>query len=137
VLCHTFLNRQFEYVWPDATFVIVRPNHRFVSVGVIGSTRASARSAGHGHRPFGRGDVLERVLRKLRRRGLRAVKLVVSDATKGIKAAVAKLLNGSWQRRRMDTMRNALAHAGRKYGYHQSLSLSGPKRSATIDRSQE
>jgi transposase-like protein len=76
-------------------------------------------------------------LRRLRRRGLQAVKLVVSDAHEGIKAAIAKLLSGSWQRCRMHTMRNALAHAGRKYGYHQSLSLSGPKRSATIDRSQE
>ena len=32
-------------------------------------------------------------LRKLRRRGLRGVKLVVSDAHEGIEAAVAKLMN--------------------------------------------
>ena len=37
-------------------------------------------------------------LRKLARRGLRGVKLVVSDAHEGIKATVAKVLNASWQR---------------------------------------
>ena len=52
-------------------------------------------------------------LRKLRRRGLRGVKLVVSDAHEGIKAAIAKLINATWQRCRVHTMRNALAHAGK------------------------
>jgi transposase-like protein len=52
-------------------------------------------------------------LRKLRRRGLRGVKLVVSDAHEGIKAAVAKLMNATWQRCRVHAMRNALAHAGK------------------------
>ena len=37
-------------------------------------------------------------LRTLRQRGLRVVKLVVSDAHEGLKAAVAKLLNATWQR---------------------------------------
>ena len=52
-------------------------------------------------------------LRKLRRRGLRGTKFVVSDAHEGIKAAVTKLMNASWQRCRVHTMRNALAHAGK------------------------
>jgi len=52
-------------------------------------------------------------LRKLTRRGLRGVKLVVSDAHEGIKAAVAKVLSATWQRCRVHFMRNALAHAGR------------------------
>jgi putative transposase len=60
-------------------------------------------------------------LRKLRRRGLRGVKLVISDAHEGIKAAVSKVLTASWQRcrvqfaslrsRRLGVMRNVLAHA--------------------------
>jgi transposase-like protein len=41
------------------------------------------------------------------------VKLVISDAHEGIKAAVAKLMNATWQRCRVHTMRNALAHAGK------------------------
>ena len=52
-------------------------------------------------------------LRKLRRRGLRGTRLVISDAHEGIKAAVTKLMNASWQRCRVHTMRNALAHAGK------------------------
>jgi putative transposase len=52
-------------------------------------------------------------LRRLTRRGLRGVKLVISDAHEGIKAAVAKLMNATGQRCRVHTMRNALAHAGK------------------------
>ena len=52
-------------------------------------------------------------LRKLARRGLRGVKLVVSDAHEGLKAAVARVLHASWQRCRVHFMRNALAHAGK------------------------
>src|SRR5205823_855411 len=52
-------------------------------------------------------------LRKLACRGLRGVKLVVSDAHEGIKVTVAKVLNASWQRCRVHFMRNALAHAGK------------------------
>jgi transposase-like protein len=53
-------------------------------------------------------------LRKLARRGLRGVKLVVSDAHDGLRAAVAKVLNASWQRCRVHFMRNVLAHAGKQ-----------------------
>ena len=52
-------------------------------------------------------------LRKLTRRGLRGVKLVISDAHEGIKAAVSKLLCATWQRCRVHFARNALAYAGR------------------------
>lgn len=52
-------------------------------------------------------------LRKLTRRGLRGVKLVVSDAHEGIKAAVTKVLCATWQRCRVHFMRNVLAHAGK------------------------
>jgi transposase-like protein len=52
-------------------------------------------------------------LRKLARRGLRGVKLLISDAHEGIKAAIAKVLNATWQRCRVHFMRNALAHAGK------------------------
>ena len=52
-------------------------------------------------------------LRKLARRGLRGVKLVISDAHEGIKAAAARVLSATWQRCRVHFMRNVLAHAGR------------------------
>ena len=41
------------------------------------------------------------------------MKLVISDAHEGIKAAVSKVLNATWQRCRVHFMRNALAHAGK------------------------
>ena len=44
-------------------------------------------------------------LRKLKRRGLAGVKLVISDAHEGIKAAVAQVFRATWQRCRMGLLR--------------------------------
>jgi putative transposase len=52
-------------------------------------------------------------LRTLTRRGLHGVKLVVSDAHEGLKAAVTKVLRATWQRCRVHFARTALAHAGK------------------------
>ena len=52
-------------------------------------------------------------LRSLTRRGLRGVKLVISDAHEGLKAAAAKVLGATWQRCRVHFMRNALAHVNK------------------------
>ena len=61
-------------------------------------------------------------LRKLTRRGLRGVKLVISDAHECIKAAVTKVLCATWQRCRVHFMRNVLAHAGKSGRVRQCLS---------------
>ena len=53
-------------------------------------------------------------LRSLARRGLRGVKLVISDAHEGLKAAISKVLHASWQRCRVHFMRNVLAYAGKQ-----------------------
>jgi len=45
---------------------------------------------------------------------MRGVKLVISDAHEGLKAAVAKVLHASWQRCRVHFMRSVLAHAGKQ-----------------------
>ena len=116
-----FLDRPLEddgpYVWLDATYVKVRRNHRIVSVAVIVAvgvnTDGRREVLGMDIGPSEAGTFWTEFLRKLRRRGLRGVKLVVSDAHEGIKAAVAKLMNAAWQRCRVHTMRNALAHAGK------------------------
>jgi putative transposase len=97
--------------------VKVRRNHRIVSVAVIVAVGVN----GDGRREVLGMDIgpseaetfWTEFLRRLRRRGLRGVKLVVSDAHEGIKAAVARLMNASWRRCRVHTMRNALAHAGK------------------------
>jgi transposase-like protein len=117
-----FLSRPIEgdwpYLWIDATYVKVRESGRIVSVAVIIAVGVNS---------DGRREVLgmdigpseaepfwTEFLRKLARRGLRGVKLVISDAHEGIKAAVAKVLHAAWQRCRVHFMRNALAHAGRQ-----------------------
>ena len=52
-------------------------------------------------------------LRSLTRRGLRGVKLVISDAHVGLKAAANRVLGAASQRCRVHFMRNVLAHAGK------------------------
>ena len=47
------------------------------------------------------------------RRGLRGVKLVISDAHEGIKAAVSRVFSATWQTCCVHFMRNALVHAGK------------------------
>ena len=45
------------------------------------------------------------------RRGLKGVKLVVSDAREGLKGAIRRVLGATWQRCRVHLIRNLLAHA--------------------------
>jgi len=116
-----FLTRPIEgdwpYLWIDATYIKVRQAGRIVSVAVTVAVGANA---------DGRREVLGMAvgpseaetfwtdfLRSLARRGLRGVKLVISDAHEGIKAAVSKVMNATWQRCRVHFMRNVMAHAGR------------------------
>jgi putative transposase len=116
-----FLERPIEgdwpYIWIDATYLKVRRGGRIVSVAAIIAVGVNS---------DGRREVLgmeigtseaepiwTEFLRQLTRRGLRGVKLVVSDAHEGIKAAVTKVLCAAWQRCRVHFMRNALAHAGK------------------------
>ena len=51
-----------------------------------------------------------RILKDLVRRGLKGVKLVISDAHEGLKAAITRVVGATWQRCRVHFMRNALAH---------------------------
>lgn len=116
-----FLDRPIEgdwpYLWIDATYVKVRQNGRIVSVAVIIAVGVNADGRreilGMDIGPSEAETFWTGFLRKLARRGLRGVKLVVSDAHEGIKASVAKVLTASWQRCRVHFMRNALAHAGK------------------------
>ena len=116
-----FLDRPIEgewpYLWIDATYVKVRQDGRIVSVAVIvavGVNNDGRREVlGMDVGPSEAETFWTDFLRKLARRGLRGVKLVISDAHEGIKASVAKVMNATWQRCRVHFMRNVLAHAGR------------------------
>src|SRR5512144_215730 len=50
-------------------------------------------------------------LKSLKRRGLTGIKLVISDAHEGLKAAITRVLGATWQRCRVHWTRNALACA--------------------------
>ena len=52
-------------------------------------------------------------LRSLNKRGLKGVKLVISDAHEGLKKAIQQVLGATWQRCRVHTMRNLLARVPR------------------------
>ena len=105
-------------LWLDATYVKVRQTGRIVSVAVTVAVAVNDQ---------GRREVLgmaigaseaetfwTEFLRSLARRGLRGVKLVISDDHKGLKAAATRILGATWQRCRVHFARNLLAHAGRQ-----------------------
>ena len=52
-------------------------------------------------------------LKDLVRRGLTGVKLVISDAHEGLKAAIRRVIGATWQRCRVHFARNALAYVPR------------------------
>ena len=118
---NAFLNRPIEgdwpYLWIDATYVKTRASGRIVSVAVIiavgvntdGTRELLGLTVGPSEaEPFWTG-----FLRDLSRRGLRGVKLVISDSHVGLKTAISKVFKATWQRCRVHFMRNALAHAGK------------------------
>ncbi len=116
-----FLDRPIEgewpYLWIDATYLKVRRGGRIVSVAVIiavgVNTDCRREVLGMEIGTSEAEPIWTEFLRNLTRRGLRGVRLVVSDAHEGIKAAVSKVLCATWQRCRVHFMRNALAHAGK------------------------
>ncbi len=116
-----FLERPIEgewpYLWIDATYVKVRQAGRVVSLAVtvaVGANTDGRREVlGMGVGPSEAETFWTEFLRKLARRGLRGVKLIVSDAHEGLKAAAARVLNATHQRCRVHFARNALAHAGK------------------------
>ncbi len=113
-----FLDRPLEgdwpYLWLDATYIKVRQAGRIVSVAVIVAVAVNAQGKrevlGLAIGPSEAETFWTDFLRSLTRRGLRGVKLVISDAHEGLKAAAAKVLGATWQRCRVHFMRNALAH---------------------------
>jgi putative transposase len=118
---NAFLARPLEgdwpYLWIDATYVKVRQAGRIVSVAVIiavaVNTDGVREIVGVAVGPSEAEPFWLKFLRDLTRRGLRGVKLVISDAHLGLKAAIAKVFTATWQRCRVHFMRNALAFANK------------------------
>ena len=105
---------EWPYLWLDATYLKVRESGRIVSVAAIiamaVTTDGRREIIGLHLGPSEAEPFWTTFLRDLVRRGLRGVKLVVSDAQEGLKAAIQRVLGATWQRCRVHFMRNALAH---------------------------
>src|SRR6266511_874577 len=104
----------YPYVWLDATFVKVRDDGRVVSMAIVVAVGVNAGGQrevlGLDVGPSEDGQFWLRFLRDLTARGLSGVQLVTSDAHRGLKAAIAAMLQGaSWQWCRTHFMRAALA----------------------------
>ena len=103
----------YPYLWLDAMYIKSREAGRIVNVAVFVATAIND----EGYREIVGLDVVTEedgaswtaFLRGLVARGLKGVRLVVSDAHEGLKKAVAATLPGaSWQRCRTHFMRNLL-----------------------------
>ena len=120
---HAFLDRPLTGEWPldplcgsswlDATYLKQRQGGRIVSVAAIiavaANTDGKREIVGLHIGPSEAEAFWGEFLRSLHRRGLRGVKLIISDAHEGLKAAIRRVFAASWQRCRVHWMRNALA----------------------------
>ncbi|MBN9678875.1 IS256 family transposase [Salipiger bermudensis] len=131
-----FLARPLEgawpYLWLDATYLKVREGGRIISKAVILAVAVNEDGKrevlGVATGPSEAETFWTDFLRSLADRGLRGVKLVISDDHKGLRAAARRVFNGggvkrlirginrsrNHQRCRIHWMRNALAHAPAK-----------------------
>lgn len=109
------LEAEYPYVWLDALYIKVRSNHRIVSMALV--IAMAVRSTGE-REVLGldlgaseEGAFWTGFLRSLVSRGLKGVKLVISDAHSGLKEAIRTVLSGAgWQRCRVHWTRNVLAY---------------------------
>jgi len=118
---HAFLDRplagEWPYLWLDATYLKQREGGRIVSVAAIIAvavdTEGKREIVGLYIGPSEAETFWSAFLKSLARRGLNGVKLVISDAHEGLKAAVRRVFRATWQRCRVHWMRNALAYVSK------------------------
>src|SRR5580704_12430538 len=98
----------------DATYLKQREGGRIVSVAAIiavaANTDGRREIVGLHIGPSEAETFWSGFLKSLTRRGLHGVKLVISDAHEGLKAAIRRVFGAAWQRCRVHWMRNALAY---------------------------
>jgi putative transposase len=107
-----------RYVWVDALYEKVRVDDRVESMAVVIATGVNR----EGRREVLGLDVLPAeseegwtgFLKGLKQRGLSDVKLVISDAHKGLMGAVRKVLKAEWQRCKVHFYRNVLVHVPKR-----------------------
>jgi transposase-like protein len=108
------LTGDWPYLWLDATYLKQREGGRIVSVAVIiavaANTDGKREIVGMHIGPSEAETFWSTFLKSMVRRGLRDVKLVISDAHEGLKSAIRRVMNSGWQRCRVHWMRNALSY---------------------------
>lgn len=108
------LDGEWPYLWLDATYLKQREGGRIVSVAAIiavaVNTEGKREIVGLHIGPSEAETFWSAFLKSLVKRGLRGVKLVISDAHEGLKGAITRVMNATWQRCRVHWMRNALAY---------------------------
>jgi transposase-like protein len=115
---NAFLDRplagDWPYLWLDATYLKQREGGRIVSVAAIiavaANTEGRREIVGLHIGPSEAETFWATFLKSMLRRGLGGVKLVISDAHEGLKAAIRRVMGASWQRCRVHWMRNALSY---------------------------
>ena len=130
---HAFLDRplagEWPYLWLDATYLKQREGGRIVSVAAIIAVAANTDGRREIVRlhigPWEAETFWSGFSKSLARRGLHGVKLVVSDAHEGLKAAIRRVFGAGWQRCRVTLrMRNALAYVPKT---QQSMVAAAPR----------
>src|SRR5512135_2800578 len=106
---NSFLTRllagEWPYLWLDATYLKVRAAGRIVSVAAIIAVAVNIdgrREIVGLHIGPSEAEVFwSDFLKSLKARGLTGIKLVISDAHEGLKAAIVRVLGATWQRCRV------------------------------------
>jgi putative transposase len=96
---------KWPYLWLDATYLRVRDGGDIVSVAAIiamaVTTEGRREIVGLGIGPSEAEPFWSAFLKGLVKRGLKGVKLVISDARDGLRLAITRVLGAMWQRCRV------------------------------------
>ena len=114
------LDKEYPVLWADALYEKIRDNHRVVSkaVMVIKAVNMDGQQEILAVEPMENESeqTYSTVFRRLQERGVEKVWLCVSDAHKGLEAAIRQTLPGTtWQRCKVHFMRNILAYVSQRY----------------------
>lgn len=110
---------EYPYIWLDATFPKVREGGRICSMAMaiaIGVSQNGDREVlGFEIGMSESGEFWDSFIQTLIQRGLKGVKLVISDSHPGLKKAVSKNFTGvAWQRCQVHFMRNVVSQVPKK-----------------------
>ena len=109
------LDAEYPVIWADALYEKIRDNHRVVSkaVMVVKAVNLEGRQEILAVEPMENEseETYSALFRRLQEHGLEKVWLCVSDAHRGLQAAIRSTLHGtSWQRCKVHFMRNILTY---------------------------